>query len=185
MQVRCDNQYKTGADRKNIFGTAEAVWVHGYLRFEPSAWKRNELLSCLCADCKIFISPILFKFSLIGRPYRWILGGFFETFLEGSVDHVIYRDYMVSRCFFIYCSLAYKVGSDACQHLAGTAGWFIIGDTNDRGWRHLDFARSQRLALANSLQPHNLSQTANWQASNGQVDHQTDRVDNQLEECMA
>ena len=37
----------------------------------------------------------------IGRPYRGILEGFFETlFLEGSVDHVIYRDYIVNRCFF-------------------------------------------------------------------------------------
>ena len=47
---------------------------------------------CLCADCKILIAPILFKFShsiLIGWPYR----GFLETFLEVSVDRVIYRDY--------------------------------------------------------------------------------------------
>ena len=33
-------------------------------------------------------------------------GGFLKTFLEGSVDRVIYRDYMVNRRFFIYCSLA-------------------------------------------------------------------------------
>ena len=34
------------------------------------------------------------------------MGGFFETFLEGSVDLIIYRDYIVNRRFFIYCSLA-------------------------------------------------------------------------------
>ena len=45
------------------FGTADAVWMHGYLRFEPGAWKWNEGLPCLCADCKIRISLILFKFS--------------------------------------------------------------------------------------------------------------------------
>ena len=45
------------------FGTDDAVWVHGYLRFEPGAWKWNEGLPCLCGDCKIPISPILFKFS--------------------------------------------------------------------------------------------------------------------------
>ena len=28
MHVRCDNQYKSGADKENILG-------HGYLRFEP------------------------------------------------------------------------------------------------------------------------------------------------------
>ena len=33
-------------------------------------------------------------------------GDFFETFLEGSVDLIIYRDYIVNRRFFIYCSLA-------------------------------------------------------------------------------
>ena len=28
------------------------------------------------------------------------LGGFFETFLEGFVDHVIYRDYIVNGRLF-------------------------------------------------------------------------------------
>ena len=36
----------------------------------------------------------------IGLPYCGIWGGFFKTFLEGSVDHVIYRDYIVNRHFF-------------------------------------------------------------------------------------
>ena len=33
-------------------------------------------------------------------------GGLFKTFLEGSVDRVIYRDYIVNRRSFIYWSLA-------------------------------------------------------------------------------
>ena len=33
-------------------------------------------------------------------------GGFFQTSLEGSVDLIICRDYIVNRRFFIYCSLA-------------------------------------------------------------------------------
>ena len=33
-------------------------------------------------------------------------GDFYETFLKGSVDHVIYRDYTVNRRSFIYYSLA-------------------------------------------------------------------------------
>ena len=32
-------------------------------------------------------------------------GDVFETFLEGSVDYVIYRVYVVNQCFFIYCGL--------------------------------------------------------------------------------
>ena len=31
---------------------------------------------------------------------------FLKTILEGSVDHVIHRDYIVNRHFFIHCSLA-------------------------------------------------------------------------------
>ena len=57
-------------------------------------------LPCLCTD--LLIPPILFKFS----HSIYILVGFFETFLEGSVDRVIYRDCMVNRRFFTCCSLA-------------------------------------------------------------------------------
>ena len=38
-------------------------------------------------------------------------GGLFKTFLEGSVDRVIYRDYIVNRRFFIDCSLAAVLGA--------------------------------------------------------------------------
>ena len=48
-------------------------------------------------------------------------GGFFETFLEGSMDNIIYRDYIVNRRFFFYCSLArerawsrWKLVTDGC-----------------------------------------------------------------------
>ena len=33
-------------------------------------------------------------------------GGYFETFLEGSVDHIIYRDYILNWSSFTYFSLA-------------------------------------------------------------------------------
>ena len=91
------------------FGTADAVCVHGYLCFEPGVWKWNEGLPCLCADCKKLISSILFKFShsiLDLMVLSWNFGGISKTFFEGSVDHIIYRDYIVNRRFFIYCSLA-------------------------------------------------------------------------------
>ena len=53
MHVRCVNQQKTGGG--NYFWTADAAWVHRYLRFEPSAWIWNEGLPCLSADCKMLI----------------------------------------------------------------------------------------------------------------------------------
>ena len=58
---------------------------------------------------------ILFKFShsiLDWTVLSWnfFLGGdFFETFLEGSADLINYRDYIVNRRFFIYCSLATRL----------------------------------------------------------------------------
>ena len=33
-------------------------------------------------------------------------GDFLKHFLEGPVDLIIYKDYIVNRRFFIYCSLA-------------------------------------------------------------------------------
>ena len=38
----------------------------------------------------------------IGWPYRGISWGFFKTFLDGSVDRVIYRDYIVNGTFFLF-----------------------------------------------------------------------------------
>ena len=64
------------------------------------------------ADCKILISLILFKYglSILGwTALSWIFffgGGGFKIFLDGSVDHIIYRDYIAKRRSFIYCSLA-------------------------------------------------------------------------------
>ena len=55
-----------------------------------------------------------------------------------------------------------KVGPDAYENWAGTVGRFGISGTNERGLRLLEFARSLCLALANTLHPHKLSQTATW-----------------------
>ena len=50
-------------------------------------------------------------------------------------------------------------------------GSFGIWETNDRGWRLREFAKSHRLILANTLHPHKLSMsmTATWHAPYGQV----------------
>ena len=37
--------------------------------------------------------------------FLFFFGGGVKTFLVGSVDHIIYRDYIVNRRSFIYCSL--------------------------------------------------------------------------------
>ena len=38
-------------------------------------------------------------------------GNFLETFLEGSVDHIIYRDYLVNQRFFFLFTLVWPVCS--------------------------------------------------------------------------
>ena len=87
--------------------------MHGYQRFELGAWKRNERLPCLCAYCKktyltdfVYIQP---QYIRLDGLICGIFLGFFRTFLEGSVDHIIYGDYIMNRRFFFFfwcCSLA-------------------------------------------------------------------------------
>ena len=53
MHVRCDNQYKTGADRENILGQLLLFESMGICVLSPA--RESEMSPCLCADCKIFI----------------------------------------------------------------------------------------------------------------------------------
>ena len=105
MHVRCDNQYNTGADRGNILGQPRLFECMGMCVLSPAheSEMRGYLVYVLIV--KKLISLILFKFShsiLDWTALSWNLGGggFFETFFEGSVDLIIYRDYVVNRRFF-------------------------------------------------------------------------------------
>ena len=69
-----------------------------------------------------------------------------------------------------------KVGPDAYENWGGTVGRFGISETNDGGLRLLEFARSHCLALANTLHPHKLSQTATWHSNNGHIHNQIDFI---------
>ena len=64
----------------------------------------------------------------------------------------------------------------AQQHWAGTVGRFGIRETNDRGSRLLELAKSRRLTFANTLHPHKLSRTATWHVPNGQIHNQIDII---------
>ena len=55
-------------------------------------------------------------------------------------------------------------------------GRFGTGQTNDRGWRLPEFAKSHLLTLANTLHPHKLSRTATWHNPNGQVHNLIDII---------
>ena len=69
-----------------------------------------------------------------------------------------------------------KVGPDAFDTWAGTVGRFGLGQTNDRGLRLLEFARSHSLTLANTLHPHKFSCTTTWHSPDGQVHNQIDYI---------
>ena len=109
MHVRCDNQYKTAADRENILGQPRLFECMDICVLSPA--HESEMRGYLVYV--LIVKYLSHRFCLnsatvykIGRPYRGILGGFLETSLEGSMDHIIYRDYILNRRFFIYCSLA-------------------------------------------------------------------------------
>jgi len=68
------------------------------------------------------------------------------------------------------------VGPDAYQDWSGTVGRFGCGETNDRGIRLLEFAKSNHLTLANTLYPHKVSRRTTWHAPNGQVHNQIDFI---------
>ena len=69
-----------------------------------------------------------------------------------------------------------KVGQDAYQDWAGTVGRFGHGQTNERGLRLLEFARSHRLTLANTLHPHKTSRSTTWHSPDGTVHNQIDYI---------
>ena len=69
-----------------------------------------------------------------------------------------------------------KIGTDTYEHWGGTAGRFGLGETNDRGLRLLDFAKSHKLTVANTLFPHKISRRSTWHAPNGKTHNQIDYI---------
>ncbi|KAI8512774.1 hypothetical protein Bbelb_094130 [Branchiostoma belcheri] len=69
-----------------------------------------------------------------------------------------------------------KVGPDAYEQWAGTVGRCGIGETNDRGYRLLEFAHSQKLTLANTHHRHKPSRCTTWHSPNGRVHNQIDFI---------
>ena len=109
MHVRCDNQYKTETDRGNILGQPMLFECMGICVLSPA--HESEMRGYLVYELTVKNLLILFKFShsILDRTVlSWNLGGIFETFLEGSVDHIIYRDYIVNRrfCYLLQSGLS-------------------------------------------------------------------------------
>ena len=91
MHVRCDNQYKTGADGGAILGQPMLFECMGICVLRPA----NEVIY-------LFIL-FKFKYSILDWIFFWgVRDGIFKTFLEESVDHIIYRDYKANRRSYYY-----------------------------------------------------------------------------------
>ena len=105
MHVGCDNQYKTEADRGNTLGQPMLFECMGICILSPA--RESEMRGYLVYV--LIVKYISHRFCLnsatvykIRQSYRGIILGFLKLFLEGSVDRVIYRDYIMNRRFFFY-----------------------------------------------------------------------------------
>ena len=63
LHVRCDNQYKTRADRENIFGQPILFECMGTCVLSPAHESEMRGLPCFSADCKMLIRLIFFELS--------------------------------------------------------------------------------------------------------------------------
>ena len=90
MHVRYDNQYKTGADRGANLGQLMQFKCMGIYVLSPA--HESEMRGYLVYLLIVKYLSILFNFShsiLDWTTLLWNFFGFLETFLEGSVDHII------------------------------------------------------------------------------------------------
>ena len=92
MHVRCENQYKTGADGGNILGQPRLFECMGICVLSPAHESEMRvylvyvlIVKYLSHRCCLNSATVYW----IGRPYCAIFEGCFETFLKGSVDHII------------------------------------------------------------------------------------------------
>ena len=71
MHVRCDNQYKTGADRGNILGQPRLFECMGICVLSPA--HESEMRGYL-----VYVLIVKKKYPIeIGRSCRGVFGGFF------------------------------------------------------------------------------------------------------------
>ena len=91
MHIRCDNQYKTGADRGNILGQPRLFECLGICVLSPA---HESEMRCYLVYVLI-VKYLFYRFCLnsatvykIGRPYR---GNFLNVF-RGVCGRVIHRN---------------------------------------------------------------------------------------------
>ena len=69
-----------------------------------------------------------------------------------------------------------KVGKDACKNWKNTCGLYSNNETNERGFRPLEFASLNDLKLTNTFDPHKASRRWTWHSPNREHPDQIDYI---------
>ena len=96
--------------------------------------------------------------------------GFYEQ-LQEVVDQIPKKDISI-----VQGDWNAKVGKDACKNWKCTCGLYSNNETNERGFRLLEFASLNDLKLANTFGPHKASRRWTWHSPNGKHHNQIDYI---------
>ena len=69
-----------------------------------------------------------------------------------------------------------KIGGDASKNWKGTCSQYCNSETNERGWRLLEFASYNNLKVANTFGPHKPSRRWTWHSPGGDYHNQIDYI---------
>ena len=95
---------------------------------------------------------------------------FYEQ-LQEVLDQIPRKDILI-----VQGSWNTKVGKDACKIWKNTCGLYSNNETNERGFRLLEFASLNDLKLANTFSPHKTSRRWTWYSPNGEHLYQIDYI---------
>ena len=91
--------------------------------------------------------------------------------LQNVIDHTPKKDILVVQGHWNV-----KVGKGACENWQSICGPFCNDDTNERGFRLLEFANFNDLVLANTFCHHKVSRRWTWHSPKGQHHNQIDYI---------
>ena len=95
----------------------------------------------------------------------------FYNELQNSISKISKKDIMV-----IQGDMNAKIGKDAHKNWGSTSGIFCNSVTNERGYRHLEFAKINELKIVNTFGPHKKSRIQTWHSLGGIYHNQIDYI---------
>ena len=140
---------------------------------------KNSILECTLANNRVIAIRVAGKpFSMtIVQVYApksessgEIIDDFYED-LEKLLKSIPRKDVLVVQEDFDA-----RIGRDAGAGWKGTVGKFGIGETNERGLKHLEFAKRHQLTTVTTLFGHKLSRRTTWHSPDGRTHNQIDCI---------